>query len=37
MNIFWEYEEAKNNQQSFNVNTGSNLLQFPQLQQIQKR
>ena len=25
MGIFWEYEEAKNNQQSFNVNRGPNL------------
>ena len=33
MDIFWKWEEAKNKQQSFNVNRGSSLLQLPQLQQ----
>ena len=31
--IFWEYEEAKNNQQLFNLNRRSNLLRQPHLQQ----
>ena len=30
---FWECEEAKNNQQCFNVNRDSSLLQHSQLQQ----
>ena len=33
MDIFWKYEKAKNNQQSFNVSRGLNLMQQPQSQQ----
>ena len=32
MGIFWKYEKAKNDQQSFSISRGLNLLQQPQSQ-----
>ena len=32
MDIFWKYEKAKNDQQSFSISRGLNLLQQPQSQ-----